>query len=554
MGSHPSRQRKFSAIADTSPQSLPDFLEVKSEGNARAKVEACLGIYKRLQGYVWRKIPADENDPCYIFRHKDWWILGPEVNSDYAFIGNGNPAFPIQSSGWVYWDGQDWTNEDETLTVKVPSFGDVCTIVPIVKSTNDFEFEPYDIVYCSINKCFYISGFGRIFKMTLDGGTSIIVDGYAPLEGEGIIEGERQTRIGGLAVDPTGEILYVASWGDHCIRCVSLRYGYVRTVAGCPTESGYENGLCASARFTDPLSMAIDEATGDIYVSDVSSIRCISNGIVSALAGSAMCGYEDAKIGAEARFCKPHIAWSNQCRGLYVADEINNCIRRVSRHGEVVTIAGGGGGGSGYGGGQKFHSGEPGFADGRGKEARFYSPNGLALGRDDTIYVADLWNHRIRIVTPGGDVSTLIGTDGYGGLKDGNRRDAEMLYPSDLTICENGCLYVPYMGGSVRQINISARETDGEIGQLRSELLEEQQRKIRLQKLLDLERERVAELKEDIDRSCMMCRERDAVVLFRSCNHIVCCEECAEHKVTGARDMCPACGEKVISKHKVFIP
>ena len=72
----------------------------------------------------------------------------------------------------------------------------------------------------------------------------------------------------------------------------------------------------------------------------------------------------------------------------------NNALRRVSKAGEVSTLAG---------------NGEEGFADGQGDAARFYWPAGVALAANDEIVVADTCNHAMRVVTPGGAVRTLAG-------------------------------------------------------------------------------------------------------------------------------------------------
>ena len=69
---------------------------------------------------------------------------------------------------------------------------------------------------------------------------------------------------------------------------------------------------------------------------------------------------------------------------IVVADSENNALRRVSKAGEVSTLAG---------------NGEEGFADGQGDAVRFNCPEGVELVVNDEILVSDTYNHVIRVVT-----------------------------------------------------------------------------------------------------------------------------------------------------------
>eukprot|EP00985_Skeletonema_marinoi_P018530 scaffold10386_cov70-Skeletonema_marinoi.AAC.1 len=63
-------------------------------------------------------------------------------------------------------------------------------------------------------------------------------------------------------------------------------------------------------------------------------------------------------------------------------------------------------------------SGEEGFVDGEGSDARFRHPEGVAVDHDGYVYVADTGNNAIRMISPNGIVTTLAGT-GKSGSKDG---------------------------------------------------------------------------------------------------------------------------------------
>jgi len=123
------------------------------------------------------------------------------------------------------------------------------------------------------------------------------------------------------------------------------------------------------------------------------------------LAGSAGGPGDRDGPGPQARFDQPHGVAVDGQGNLYVADCPNNTIRRVTPDGMVTTLAG--------------MAGLTGSADGPGPAARFNAPTGVAVDGQGNVYVADCLNATIRKVTPAGMVSTLAGTVGVRGSRDG---------------------------------------------------------------------------------------------------------------------------------------
>lgn len=120
--------------------------------------------------------------------------------------------------------------------------------------------------------------------------------------------------------------------------------------------------------------------------------------LVLTYAGSGTAGSADGD-GTNALFDLPSlIAFDANATVLYVADFINHKIRAVFADREVVTLAGGGASGDADG---KF--------DGVGTNALFDEPNAVAVGLDGTVYVADMNNHKVRRISPTGDVITIAG-------------------------------------------------------------------------------------------------------------------------------------------------
>lgn len=201
--------------------------------------------------------------------------------------------------------------------------------------------------------------------------------------------------------------------------------GFTSTLAGSKIP-GSANGTGAAAQFNGPFRAAVD-SNGTVYVSDYENhmIRKITPaGVVTTLAGSTTSGRANG-LGSAASFFHP-IGVAVDSRGyVYVADSENNLIRRISPDGLVSTLAG---------------SGSPGSADGTGSAASFLQPGGLAMDDSDNLYVADSGNHRIRMITPAGVVTTLAGNGP--GWADGTGSAASFRYPQGLALDGSGNLYV----------------------------------------------------------------------------------------------------------------
>jgi RHS repeat-associated protein len=108
-----------------------------------------------------------------------------------------------------------------------------------------------------------------------------------------------------------------------------------------------------------------------------------------------------------------------------------------------------------------------GFADGQGSAARFNNPQGVAVDASGVVYVADTGNHRIRRIAADGTVSTLAG-DGTAGFVNGTGGQARFNAPRGLAVDTAGNVYVADSGNSaVRVINggsVSTLAGDGTMG------------------------------------------------------------------------------------------
>ncbi len=243
----------------------------------------------------------------------------------------------------------------------------------------------------------------------------------------------------GVAVDGATNI-YVADNYHEEIRKIAPGAGtrVVSTLAGNGTL-GTNDGTGAAARFFKPVGIALDSG-GNLYVTDQvnDTIRKITSaGVVSTLAGSPQVSGSADGTGEGARFSNPFGVALDTSGNLYVAD--SEQLRKISSAGVVRTLAGLAVG--------------PGSADGTGGAAQFSSPGNLAVDGADNVYVADAGNNTVRQITSAGVVSTVAGLALTPGTNDGAGGNARFGGVGGLALNNGGSLYVAdSVNNTIRQI------------------------------------------------------------------------------------------------------
>ena len=276
-------------------------------------------------------------------------------------------------------------------------------------------------------------------------GTNWVVSTLAGLAGtngfaDGTNDQARFDHPSGVAVDHEGNLFVTDSFNETIRKISPVGTNWVvSTVTGLAGAAGFDDGTNSQARFHRPEAIAAD-SSGKLYVTDRlnSTVRQVSpvgtNWVVSTLAGSAsIIGFEDGTNG-DAKFFQPFgISWHDS-GDLYVADFGNNAIRKISPIGPdwvTTTVAG--------------FSGATGTNDGSASQAKFNSPNGIAVNDSATLYVVDQFSYTIRKIEPVGSswvVSTVAGLAGVRGTNNGVGLSARFYLPWGIATDGAGNLFV----------------------------------------------------------------------------------------------------------------
>ena len=218
-----------------------------------------------------------------------------------------------------------------------------------------------------------------------------------------------------LTIDKEGNFI-VSDRNNHRIRRVTPA-GFTTTLAGSGLPA-YNDGTAASAAFKFPSGVIVLHDSTTIAVADSENMRVrllSASGVVTTLAGSGLRAYADG-AGTSASFSVPFGIAQFSTGELVVSCRGDSRIRLVTLSGVVTTLAG---------------SGVAAFADGVGTAASFANPSGIAVDGNDNVVVADYVNHRIRLVTRAGVVTSLAGGrfGGARGFVDGLGTNAAFSLP-----------------------------------------------------------------------------------------------------------------------------
>jgi uncharacterized protein (TIGR03437 family) len=338
-------------------------------------------------------------------------IVSGQVYTVSTVAGNGTPGFadgPALSSqldqpGQVFLTGSGSIYIADSLNyrVRLLSGGNLSTIAgngtpgyggDAAAATAAFLNNPQAVVVDSSGNIYIADTGNNVIRKVTSGGT---ITTYAGNQGFGAGHGgdggpaTNATLCGplGLAIDSANNLYIADPSGSQCsgsglIRKVTASTGAITTVVG---SSAPTLGL-----LQHPTAIALD-AAGNMYIADSSASKIFkftaSTGKLSTFAGTNFGFSGDGNQAAFAQLGDPQGVAIDAAGNVYIADSVNNRIRKVATNGIITTIAGTG---------KQGYTGDGGLAT----SAQFYSPDGVALDNAGNVYVSDTHNSVIRVLQP----------------------------------------------------------------------------------------------------------------------------------------------------------
>ena len=305
--------------------------------------------------------------------------------------------------------------------------------------------QPQGIAIDSANNV-YISDTNncRIRKVDTNGNISTFAgNGTCTFAGDnGVPTGASLSFPLNLAIDQAGN-LYIADTSNQRIR--KIGGGIITTVAG--------NGVCAfsgdggpatAASICNPGGVGLD-ASGNLYIADTANnrIREVSGGTITTVAGSGCCFYGDGGPAVSAGLNSPQSVAFDSAGNMYIAEQNNNRVRKVSA-GIITTFAGNG---------LYTWAGDGGPA----AIGSFAGPIALAFSASGDLYVSDSGNRRVRKIDGSGNLSTFAGNGLFKFAGDGGQAtSANLNAPVSAVMDSSGNLFVMDSGNAViRKVNSS---------------------------------------------------------------------------------------------------
>ncbi|MCO4762353.1 MAG: hypothetical protein KC502_12660, partial [Myxococcales bacterium] len=243
----------------------------------------------------------------------------------------------------------------------------------------------------------------------------------------------------GIATRADGKS-WICDYYNHRIRLMSPSFDVV-TVAG--STAGFSDGQGPTTKFKYPYDVAVD-VSGAALVADSQNNRIrrvTTTGKVTTFAGS-IAGWVDGPV-AQARFHRPIGLDSNKAGFVWVTEERNHSVRRISPTGLVETVVGR----------------VAGWLDAdSGPSSKLNQPRDVLVDGDGTLYIADSSNRKIRALFTTGAVRTLAGS--VLGTADGLGKAGQMNLPMGLMLDGDTLLMADHGAHEIRKLKLARKLCD----------------------------------------------------------------------------------------------
>ncbi len=275
--------------------------------------------------------------------------------------------------------------------------------------------------------------------LAVDGARNIVV-------ADGTNYEARRFTLGG-AITPFGQLqifsLPLAVAADHLgnfyvsdtePRVLQITPANVTTIVAGNGTAGYtgDTTQASTASISYPTGVAVDLA-GNVYLTDYthSRIRMVNSaGIINTIAGNGKPVFSGDNGPAKSAGMDPYDVAADTQGNLYIADKLNDRIRKITPNGNITTVAG---------------TGTPGYSGdgGLATAAQLTTPEGVAVDANGNLYITDFGNSVVRRVTSGGLITTIAGTGTYfPATGDGGPAIAAQIDPVRVAVDTTGSVYV----------------------------------------------------------------------------------------------------------------
>lgn len=287
----------------------------------------------------------------------------------------------------------------------------------------------------------------RIRQLNEDGSV-VTVAGTGELIGDDHESGTPGTTVKlnhptSICFDHLGRMV-ISAWHNSALKRFDMDADFIDNFAGVGGRTfGGDGGPVKDAHLNLPSSV-VENSIGELIFSDQANLRIRvihSNGIVDTICGNGVAGFSgDGGPAIDAQISSPvgqaaqpggRLGIDKRTDDIYIADTFNHRIRMIDSTGTITTVVGNGTAAFAGDGGDPLN-------------ASLNTPSDIDVGPDGTLYIADTLNNVVRKVNPERtEITTIAGTGERGFAGDGEAADAAMLdRPYGVHIAPDGTLYI----------------------------------------------------------------------------------------------------------------